>query len=43
MPTLINPAIVGNWENWFRVFLMALLGFVVLDCAFALIHGKEVK
>lgn len=25
-------ALIGHWENWVRVFLIALIGFIAFDC-----------
>ncbi len=41
MPKLINPAIIGNWDNWVRVYLMALIGFMAFDFAMNLLKKKE--
>lgn len=43
MANLINPAIIGNWENWVRVYLMALIGFLAFDYAMRLLKKKEVE
>jgi hypothetical protein len=30
MDKIINPALIGNWENWLRVFLMVAIGATVV-------------
>lgn len=41
MPKLINPAIIGNWENWIRVYLMFLIGFMAFDYGMRYIHQAK--
>lgn len=43
MQQFLNPAIYGNWENWVRVYIMALIGFLAFDCAMSLLARKEVE
>lgn len=41
MARFLNPAIYGNWENWVRVYLMALIGFIAFDMAMNLLNRKD--
>jgi len=43
MAKVINPALIGNWENWFRILLMVLIGFVAFDLVTRLFTTKEGK
>jgi len=39
----LNPAIYGNWENWVRVYIMALIGFFAFHYAMKLLMKKEAE
>ena len=38
---IINPALIGNWQNWARVLLMVALGAVVINYTGRLIKQKK--
>lgn len=41
MPKIINMALLGNWENWVRLFLMIAIGLAVLHFVNKLNAAKE--
>jgi hypothetical protein len=41
MDKILNPALLGNWENWLRIFLMVAIGFVAVHFSQRLIDSKK--
>lgn len=38
---MLNPAIYANWQNWVRIYLMALIGFMAFDMGMSLLNKKK--